>query len=278
MLLSIISITKDNIEGLKKTISSVFSQSFLDFEYIIVDGASLDGSVDYLLSLEDNPIAFSFQWISESDTGVYHAMNKGIGLSKGEYLLFLNAGDYLVNSTVLSDVFSSPKMADILYGRCNISKGNKIVYTTNPPDHLTFATIYNEGLAHQATFIKHQLFEMFGLYDESYRYNADIEFWYRTIVLEQVSTQKLDFVISDYNLDGISSTDNQTTLYKEEMDRIYSHPTLKFYLPDYNLWKYERQSMEMYYWVKQKKLLQALLKLIYYMALFFNTKVRIPRF
>ena len=88
--ISIITINYNNFEGLKKTIKSVINQTWKDYEYIVIDGGSNDGSVEYLKSL-DNTINF---WVSEADNGVYHAMNKGINKANGEYLLFLNSGDH----------------------------------------------------------------------------------------------------------------------------------------------------------------------------------------
>ena len=113
MKLSIISINRNNASGLRKTIESVVSQTYTDFEYIIIDGASTDGSIGVInefatpLNLpqrekKEHPI---INWISELDSGIYNAMNKGILKASGEYLLFLNSGDYLYNSEVLKNVF-----------------------------------------------------------------------------------------------------------------------------------------------------------------------------
>jgi glycosyltransferase involved in cell wall biosynthesis len=90
--LSIITVNLNNIGGLQKTFESVFNQLFSDYEYIVIDGGSTDGSVDIIAQ---NAIKISY-WISERDNGIYHAMNKGIQVSKGEYILFLNSGDSLL--------------------------------------------------------------------------------------------------------------------------------------------------------------------------------------
>jgi glycosyltransferase involved in cell wall biosynthesis len=96
MLLSIITINYNNLSGLEKTIQSVLNQTLKNFEFIIIDGGSTDGSKEY--NQEKNE--FIDCWVSESDNGIYHAMNKGIKMAKGEYCLFLNSGDYLVDSEV----------------------------------------------------------------------------------------------------------------------------------------------------------------------------------
>ncbi|MFT4805390.1 MAG: glycosyltransferase involved in cell wall biosynthesis, partial [Psychroserpens sp.] len=100
MKLSIITINFNNAVGLKKTIESVVNQTSNDFEYIVIDGGSNDGSVDVIKEYE----AKVSYWVSEVDKGIYHAMNKGILLAKGDYLEFLNSGDILVNETVIQKI------------------------------------------------------------------------------------------------------------------------------------------------------------------------------
>jgi len=110
--LSIISINLNNVAGLQKTIESVWPQTFTDYEYIIIDGGSTDGSIDIIKKYSDK-ITY---WISEKDNGIYHAMNKGIEVAKGDYCLFLNSGDWLVDKKILENVFSNNHSEDILYG------------------------------------------------------------------------------------------------------------------------------------------------------------------
>ena len=153
MNLSIITVNLNNCEGLHKTIKSVASQSFPDFEYIVIDGNSNDGSVELI---KENTQCIT-KWVSESDTGIYQAMNKGIRIANGEYLLFLNSGDFLVDDQVLEKVFSVKRSVDILCGKCNISNEGVVVHTTNPPQNITFGTLYLTGLSHQSTFIKNKL-------------------------------------------------------------------------------------------------------------------------
>ena len=102
MLISIITVNYNDSSGLLKTIKSVIGQKFSDFEYIIIDGGSVDGSKDVILKHQEH---FS-HWVSEEDRGIYHAMNKGIKAARGEYLLFLNSGDYLHSEVVLQRVSS----------------------------------------------------------------------------------------------------------------------------------------------------------------------------
>lgn len=237
MKLSIITINKDNLVGLKKTMASVLSQSYKDFEYIVVDGASTDGSVAFVESNRQN---LSY-WVSEPDSGVYSAMNKGILQAKGDYLLFLNSGDFLVDENVLESVFKVNRMADILYGRCDVSENGKVVWTSNPPEKITFGVLYQGGgLAHQASFIKRGLFSTIGLYREDFKYNSDMDFWYKSIINFHVSTQKLDFVLSDYNLNGISTKECDSKLYKKEMSEILIN--YGSFIPDYDAFEKEKRT------------------------------------
>jgi glycosyltransferase involved in cell wall biosynthesis len=273
--LTIITINRNNADGLRKTMESVFAQTVTDFEYIVVDGASTDNSVEVIqsfISIGGPSILSSLVWISESDRGVYQAMNKGIKMATGEFLLFLNSGDFLSNEKVIEKLFSVNHFADILCGRCNITDNGKIIHTTNPPQNITFGTLYTVGLAHQSTFIKRNLFDKLGMYREDFKYNSDIDFWYRAIILNGATTEKLDEIISDYNLDGLSSTENKTPEFLKEHKEILSNPLYQKFIPDYDSWKLERSEMNILYWVKSKTILYAPLKLIYKLALRFNGK------
>lgn len=255
MKLSIITINRNNATGLKKTIESVVSQSFTGFEYIVIDGASTDESVDIIESYSDK-ISY---WLSEPDTGIYNAMNKGIKMANGEYLLFLNSGDFLLDNDTIANVFAYERVADILCARCNVSDNGQVVWTSNPPEDVTFGTLYNVGLAHQSTFISKSLFDKYGYYDESFRYNADVEFWYRTIVNHNASTQKIDIITTDYNLDGISTTQSATKQYQDEMQKIFSNPLYQKFIPDYNQWKDERSKSASLSWILNRPKLMKIL-------------------
>lgn len=257
MLLSIVTINRNNAAGLRKTIDSVVSQTFKDFEYIVIDGASTDESVEIIESYSDN-ITY---WLSEPDTGIYNAMNKGIMRAKGEYVLFLNSGDFLLDDNTIANVFACHCVADILCARCNVSDNGQIVWTSNPPDKVTFGTLYYVGLAHQSTFISRTLFDKYGYYDESFRYNADIEFWYRTIIDHNASTQKIDIITTDYNLDGISTTQSATKQYQDEMQKIFSNPLYQHFIPDYNQWIEERSKYDSLSWILNRPILMKMLDL-----------------
>ena len=111
--ISIITINYNNLKGLKRTIPSVLSQSYINYEYIVVDGGSNDGSKEYIASQQQNIT----QWISEKDNGVYNAMNKAVNMATGEYCLFMNSGDHFFSSLALEDAVTEMKNEDYFVGR-----------------------------------------------------------------------------------------------------------------------------------------------------------------
>ncbi|WP_052496577.1 glycosyltransferase family 2 protein [Pedobacter lusitanus] len=153
--LSIITVNYNDSAGLQKTINSVLNQSLQNFEFIIIDGNSNDGSKE-LLQQNSEP---SIRWISEPDNGIYHAMNKGTRMATGEYLLFLNSGDILFDTEVIKQVDQEIDgtygiyYGDIIFEEPEQQK--KIVF----PDKLSFTFFYKQSLSHQASFIKKALFD-----------------------------------------------------------------------------------------------------------------------
>ena len=267
--LSVITINFNNQEGLRKTLESVSSQTFNDFEYIVIDGGSSDDSVGVIVE-HKNKINY---WISGKDNGVYHAMNKGIARAQGEYLLFLNSGDFFCDSNILEDVFKNNHEADFLCGRCAISRNGKVIHITNPPEVHTFQTYFQGGINHQSTFIRKSMFVKFGLYREDFRYNSDWEFWIRTIILNNCSTEKLEDIICEYNLEGISSTENNSESYKKEIADVLSQPVLQKFIPDYEYWIKEHQSLAPLYWLKSKKILYKPVLFLYRLAVYFSNQI-----
>jgi glycosyltransferase involved in cell wall biosynthesis len=223
--LSIITINFNDNNGLEKTIKSVVSQTFTDFEYIIIDGGSTDGSIDVIKKYSDR-INY---WISEKDNGIYNAQNKGIANAKGEYCLFLNSGDYLVDKNVLQNVFLKNYHEDILYGDMLIDWGNGNVKHGKMPDNITSIQMLTDTLWHPVSFIKKELFIKYGRYDESYEMVADYEFFVRTIIAKRVSTKHIPIEIVVFDTLGVSSNmSKRTQLIKErkKVQDIYFNPVL----------------------------------------------------
>lgn len=233
--LSIITINYNNKSGLQKTVDSVLSQTFTNFEYIIIDGGSADGSTD-ILGQEQDRITY---WVSEPDKGIYNAMNKGILQAKGEYLQFLNSGDWLVNENILSKIFDEDRTAEILYGDLNeiLPTGEVKRQVPLSVERLTMANFNSNTHAtiqHPASFIKNTLFEK-GLYDENYKIIADIKFFIERVIMQHCTVEYLPFVITNFNLEGLSSNPANWSKTIEERARIFSELLPPRILKDYEV-------------------------------------------
>lgn len=234
--ISIITINRNDAEGLAKTISSVTSQSYTDFEYIVIDGNSTDNSIDIIKQNGDVIDA----WKCEPDTGIYNAMNKGISLAKGDYCLFLNSGDYLYSASILQEVFKDDHSRDIIYGN-QLRIGPEGQYTREFPEKLSFMHFYAEYLGHNSTFIKTELFKTIGYYNENRRIVADWEFLMLAICKHNCSTKHLPFCISVQVDGGISNHPSYTSKVIAERDSclkehfpLFVDDYTKFYKLQYN--------------------------------------------
>ncbi len=216
MKLSVITINLNNANGLKKTIQSFADQNFSDAEMIVIDGGSSDGSKE-VIEAHKNHIA---QWVSEKDGGIYHAQNKGLGLAKGEYCLFLNSGDYFATTDVLTNIFSGNYPEDLLYGNMIIQRKDGSSYPGKMPEDLSFHHMIADTLWHPVTFIRKSLFEAFGKYDETLKMVADYDFFLKVLIVHNVSRRYFDFPISVFNLDGFSSNPDNRKLQQEERTAV----------------------------------------------------------
>jgi glycosyltransferase involved in cell wall biosynthesis len=216
--LSVITVNLNNRDGLNKTIRSVINQTFTDYEYIVIDGGSIDGSIDVIKESEKK-INY---WVSEPDNGIYSAMNKGIHKARGEYLLFLNSGDWLVNNEVLFKVFKESQTADIIYGHMHFASDGKLSLRRAAEEHqLSLSYFFNNSLCHPATFIARRLFDC-RLYDDGFRISADKKFFIEQIILNDCSIQRIDEIISIFNTSGMSYRLENKIMLKEENERIFT--------------------------------------------------------
>lgn len=227
--LSIITINLNNASGLQKTMESLFGQTFMDFEYIVIDGDSTDGSK----ALIQNNLHKLSYWVSEKDKGIYNAMNKGIVKATGEYILFMNSGDYLYSSNTLKDVFEHSNNEDIIYGDAMVDRGDVQNEVKFFPANLTFKYFMNRTLHHTSAIIKTDLFNKHGLYNEGFKIMSDWEFFIKTICLYQASYKYINQIISCFNPDGISSQISSGQLKLDER-AIVLNRYFGAFLPDYN--------------------------------------------
>ena len=203
--LSIITVCYNNRNGLQKTFQSVIRQTFTDFEYIIIDGGSTDGTVDFIKANEQH-IKY---WISEKDNGIYNAMNKGIKVAKGEYCYFLNSDDCIAAPNTLEKIFAKIKNnPDIIYGNLAVLKNDKLQYVTKFSKNITPYSFYRhkQAIHHQASFIKRTLFNQYGLYNENIKLISDWAFFFEVILLYDFSTQYINIVFAVFLSGGESST------------------------------------------------------------------------
>lgn len=199
MKLSIITVNYNDKLNLEKTINSVKKQTLksnIDFEYIVIDGLSTDGSMDLIKS--NNLIS---KYSSEKDKGIYDAMNKGIKLAKGEFLTFLNAGDFYLNEKILEKIFIQQDILkyDLIYGPVVVQrkKGKKISY----PKNFTKFNLYFWGtrtVCHQAMFVKKNLV---GKYSDEYKFKGELN-WYFDLTDRINNFKILDFPIVFYSPNG----------------------------------------------------------------------------
>lgn len=233
-ILSVITINLNNCKGLKKTIESIVSQAFNNFEFLIVDGASSDESKE-VINQYNNRIDW---WVSEKDTGIYNAMNKGIHKAKGKYCLFLNSGDWLSDNNILSQVFTQPQDADIISGDIAFydSTINAVKWLVPSPEVLTAKTLFNGTLPHQATFIKRELFEKYGYYNENIRIVSDWQFFLETLLEHNVTYHHHKGLVSYFNMDGISFCKETQSLPMKEKQAILELKYPRF-IADFELLK-----------------------------------------
>lgn len=201
--LSIITVNYNNNTGLQKTIQSVVDQSFEDYEHIIIDANSTDGSLDTILSYSqsiNNHLAF---WISEPDRGIYDGMNKGIKHAKGEYLYFLNTGDCL-NKDVLRQIpFDG---TPYIYGDITITYSHEKKETIKSPYPLDPVYLILEGtVCHQACFIHQSLFHR-QLYSTEYKIISDWIHIVQSVIFEGCPYKHIPVTITEYDGNGLSTT------------------------------------------------------------------------
>ena len=227
--LSIITINYNNADGLRKTLTSVASQTYRNIEHIIVDGGSSDKSVDvirrYVQKVKSQePRAKSVIWSSEPDKGIYNAMNKGIKKATGDYIQILNSGDILASDDVTarmvaalesysreSRVESQEKGVAIFYGNMLKSYDGKTIINRDTcgngmytPE--SFLYFYNGTLNHDCAYIRRDLFDKYGLYNEDMKICSDWEWYVKAIALGGEKTVYTNIDVTIFDMNGVSES------------------------------------------------------------------------
>ncbi len=234
MRLSIITINRNNATGLGKTMQSVAAQTFKEYEYIVVDGDSTDESVKVIRSHEAE--FAHLKWVSEPDLGIYNAMNKGIRMASGDYIQILNSGDRLAASDVTERMLAALEEKDnptILYGnmvkcfpdkRPRVDKGMK-------GETITMYHFYTGTLNHDPTYIRRDLFEKYGYYDDSLKIVSDWKWFMQAIVIGGEKPKYVDINVTLFDMTGVS--ENNVTLVKEEREQVLRQTFPEAVLADY---------------------------------------------
>lgn len=212
-LLSIITVVFNGEKYLEQTINSVISQNIFDLEYIIVDGGSTDGTVDIIKKYHDK-IAL---WVTEPDKGIYDAMNKGVVFAKGEWILFLNAGDVFYSKETLFSIFANRHYnCSIIYGDTFLKQSKEVI---RGPKVINKNYFFSNTICHQSIFFNRKLFSNVGCFDIDFKILADRIFLLKACMLK-FKFEYVDELISVYDQDGYSSKNNAIYLKEQKILRM----------------------------------------------------------
>lgn len=206
--LSIITVVYNNVRDIERTLLSVFNQSYALIEYIVVDGASSDGTLEIIQRYQDR----LSKVVSEKDNGIYDAMNKGLALASGDYVLFMNSGDELYAPDTVENVFSTAPNADIYYGETEMyneawqSIGKR---RHSVPEKFTWKSFrFGMTISHQAIYIRRTLTEP---YDRQYELSADID-WILIAAKKAKTSVKVPGYVAKYLVGGMSKKRHHQSL------------------------------------------------------------------
>lgn len=206
--LSIITVNFNNNLGLQKTIRSIQSQSYTDYEHIIIDANSMDGSKETITKYSAESSYLSY-WVSEPDKGIYDGMNKGVKHAKGKYIYFLNSGDYLFDENVLASI----SFDDTAYicGNMRMIFSDTEYEDIVPPEKIDGLFLLKSFLPHPASFIHHSLF-VNQEYRTDYRIISDWIHMVDNLVLKGCNYKHINILISNFDSTGLSSTNGSIGL------------------------------------------------------------------
>jgi glycosyltransferase involved in cell wall biosynthesis len=207
-VLSVITIVYNNVTDIERTIKSVLNQTYSSIEYIIIDGNSSDGTKEVIEKYRSRLAKF----ISEKDNGIYDAMNKGLALASGDYVLFMNSGDEIYASDIVEKIFNSEPDADIYYGETEMYDGdgnNLGIRRHQAPDQFTWKSFkYGMSISHQAIYIRRILTEP---YDLNYQLSSDID-WIIRAAKKAMKIVNTRMFVAKYLVGGMSKKKHRQSL------------------------------------------------------------------
>lgn len=246
MILTIITINRNNAAGLERTMQSVAAQTLTDFEYVVVDGASSDESPEVIQQLASS-FKGRIHWISEPDAGIYSAMNKGIRMASGDYVQFLNSGDCLVAEDVVErmcSVLEQDAFPSILYGNMlKLTPDGRTrrdrCFAGKP---ITLKGFIRGSLNHSPAYIRRTLFDKYGLYDESLKVVSDWKWYLQAVVLGEETPVYTDLDVTRFDMTGISETNAELRESERRKGLLEMIPA--GILKDYDTWFSDIERME----------------------------------
>ena len=207
-VLSVITVVYNNAKDIERTMLSVLGQTYPAIEYIVIDGKSNDGTLQIIEKYKDR----LGKLLSEKDTGIYDAMNKGIALATGDYIIFMNSGDEFYANDTVEQVFAAGEDADIYYGETEMidEQGNNLGRRRHAaPDVFTWKSFkYGMSISHQAIYIKRSLVEP---YDSKYKLSADID-WILKAAKKAKKIVNVRRYVARYLVGGMSKKKHRQSL------------------------------------------------------------------
>lgn len=239
MKISIITVCKNAENAIERTMLSVVTQSCFseNIEYLIIDGASTDKTVEIIKQYTER---YPIKWISEPDSGIYNAMNKGIKMASGEIFYFLNAGDKLFDEKVISLILKKFDESDFdfLYTDILTCDFNSLSESKIKKfNHADKYFLFRDCICHQASFFKKNVIEKFGGFNEGFKLAADYEMLLKIMADKNLKKTYLPITAAYYDVTGISSTSED--IVKKERVEIQKHFYSSFEAFVYGSWIYQ---------------------------------------
>lgn len=271
-LISIITVTLNSEKYIEDTMKSVLAQTYQNYNYIIVDGGSRDHTLNIIASYE-SLFEGRMKWVSEPDSGIYDAMNKGIGLSNGEIIGIINSDDWYNKDTLnlVATVYS--KLAGLnkyLIIAGNVEKVNynkQRLYIVITDGGSIYRTVNQRmPLNHPATFVTRATYDLIGNYDGAFKYSGDYDFFFRALSSSEIQVKTLDHTLAYMRVGGTS--DRLSNLWQQTIEDfkvrkgkqflllnfLYSAHHLLIVLMKQTMRKLVREDLRMYYYQNKVKL------------------------